>query len=321
MPPPRKPAPRPAPAPTPSPSPGPAPKPSSPPPSHSNTRAKDEVKSVQVAQAKKADEGNRARAQDIAKQQIARDVARASTHSNISKNPAPIKNTGGSSTSGAGKIQKPFTYTGNDPAPGIDRMTGGGFGPIQWNPNGPRTWNTPFGRTVAGGKNDGGDPDPGPSSTGSSFSPTSTSAPPSPVLIPGRDALNFATSGVIDALTSFIFEDLGGTEIITLMKRDTIDGIDPNYSIISNISDARRSFDPTGLLSRDSGANSYFDKFGIQLLDKIPDDEYLTQNQINDFYYIASNGDLVIELDNLTPDERIDVEIATSGTINELDNS
>lgn len=302
MPPPRKPAPRPAPAPTPSPSPGPAPKPSSPPPSHSNTRAKDEVKSVQVAQAKKADEGNRARAQDIAKQQAARDVARANAYTGISKNPTPIRNAdsrGG--YQGRGDPAPKFTNPDRFGSPGVVIQS-------------PDRGRNPNPGPVPG-------PVPGPSPATSSFSPTSTSAPPSPVLIPGRDALNFATSGVIDALTSFIFEDLGGTEIITLMKRDTIDGIDPNYSIISNISDARRSFDPTGLLSRDSGANSYFDKFGIQLLDKIPDDEYLTQNQINDFYYIASNGDLVIELDNLTPDERIDVEIATSGTINELDNS
>lgn len=143
---------------------------------------------------------------------------------------------------------------------------------------------------------------------------------PSPVLIPGRDALNFATSGVIDSLTSFIFEDLAGTEIISLMKRDTIDGIDPNYSIISNISDVRMSVDPTSLLSKKTKTDSYFDVFGIQLLDKIPGNEYLAKNSIHDFYYIASNGDLVIELDNLGVDERIDVEIATNGTIKELDN-
>lgn len=165
-------------------------------------------------------------------------------------------------------------------------------------------------------------PGPTPGSESSSISSSApTSAPPSPVLIPGRDALNFATSGVVNALTSFIFEDLAGTEIITLMKRDTIDGIDPNYSIISNISDARRTFDPTSLLSKKSKTDSYFDIFGIQLLDKIPDDEYLAKNSIVNYYYIASNGDLVIELDNLSPDERVEIEIATNGTINELDNS
>lgn len=157
-----------------------------------------------------------------------------------------------------------------------------------------------------------------PSSNFPQSSTTSPSPAPSPVFIPGRDALNFATSGVVDALTSFIFEDLAGTEIITLMKRDTIDGIDPNYSIISNISDARKTFDPTSLLSKKTRTDSYFDIFGIQLLDKIPDDEYLAKQNITNYYYIDSNGDLIIELDNMDVNERIDIEIATNGTISEV---
>lgn len=144
--------------------------------------------------------------------------------------------------------------------------------------------------------------------------------PPPPVLIPGRDALNIGTTGVVDSLTSFIFEDLAGTEIITLLKRDTIDGIDPNYSIISNISEIRRDIDPTKLISKKIKHNSYFDIFAIKLLDKIPDTEYLTKNNLQNFYYIDTNGDLVIEFDNLADGEIIDVQIATSGTINKLDN-
>lgn len=45
--------------------------------------------------------------------------------------------------------QQPSTPAG-DPAPDIERLTGssGGIGPIGWDPNGPRTRNTPFGRAV-----------------------------------------------------------------------------------------------------------------------------------------------------------------------------
>lgn len=262
----------------------------------------------QAASARLTQQAAQQAAQQAKKQIIAteakKDAARASQYAGITRNPSGgTRNTG----SGTKKPGKPFIFGPGDPAPTIpglpNRGAGGGGG---------------------GGGGGGNDPDPGPTIytefRGASSSPSS-SAPPSPVLIPGRDALNFATSGVVNALTSFIFEDLAGTEIITLMKRDTIDGIDPNYSIISNISDARRTFDPTSLLSKKSKTDSYFDIFGIQLLDKIPDDEYLAKNSIVNYYYIASNGDLVIELDNLSPDERVEIEIATNGTINELDNS
>jgi hypothetical protein len=104
------------------------------------------------------------------------------------------------------------------------------------------------------------------------------------------------------------------------MKRDTIDGLDPNYIMISNISDVRNNINATPMISNRDRNSSYFDQFAISLLDKIPDDDYIANANIENFYYIDSNGDLIIEFDNILDGQQIEVDIVTSGTIKELDN-
>ena len=37
---------------------------------------------------------------------------------------------------------------------------------------------------------------------------------------------------------------------------------------------------------------------------------------LDNFYYIDTNGDLIIELDNMLSDEIVELEIAQGGTIN-----
>jgi len=144
--------------------------------------------------------------------------------------------------------------------------------------------------------------------------------PPPPVKIPNRDVLNFSREEFsTSAITNLLFEQIGSTEIVNIARRDTIEGQNPYYSLISNLASIKREFDPTRLITKQKAVNANFAIYGIDLNNKIPDQEYLDRNNITSFFYIASNGDLVIELDNLEDDEIIDFEIANSGTINLVD--
>lgn len=134
--------------------------------------------------------------------------------------------------------------------------------------------------------------------------------------VPGRDVIQFNDSDVsIEGITNLLFEDIGGIELINMVRRDTVEGQNPYYTLISNLSTIKREFDPTQIISRQKPNQSFFDIFSIDLDSKIPDDIYLQQNDIDNFYYIDTNGDFVIELDNLTDEEIIEVEIAQGGTI------
>ena len=127
------------------------------------------------------------------------------------------------------------------------------------------------------------------------------------VLLPSRDVINFDRNDkTVQDITQVLFEDIGSLELISVSRRETIEGQNPLYSIISNLSSLKFKYDPTALISRQKPNQSLFEEFVIDLANKIPN---------SDFYYIDTNGDLVIELENMSSDEIVEVSLATDGTI------
>lgn len=133
---------------------------------------------------------------------------------------------------------------------------------------------------------------------------------------PTRDVVLFSENNIsVEGITNLLFEEIGGIELISMLRRDTVEGQNPYYTLISNLSSIKREFDPTQIISRQRPNQSLFDIYSIDINTKIPNDIYLAQNNLSNFFYIDSNGDFVIELDNMAQDEIIELEIAQSGTI------
>lgn len=133
---------------------------------------------------------------------------------------------------------------------------------------------------------------------------------------PGRDVVLFSENDVsIEGITNLLFEQIGGIELISMVRRDTVEGQNPYYTVISNLSSIKKEFDPTQIISRQRPNQSFFDVFSIDLNSKIPDQIYLETNNLDNFFYIDTNGDLIIELDNMESDEIVELEIAQGGTI------
>jgi hypothetical protein len=165
------------------------------------------------------------------------------------------------------------------------------------------------------------DPD---TNTGGTSEPIFELPPPPPqmVRVPERDVVSLAQETVsAETITNLLFENIGANELTKFVRHDTVEGINQYYDIISNLSDIKRKFDPSNLISLQKTTSSLFDIFPIKLQDKIPSDAYLSQNNLTDFVYIDTNGDLVIEVDNLKDSEIVEIEIDTSGTIYEVDES
>ena len=137
-----------------------------------------------------------------------------------------------------------------------------------------------------------------------------------PVKLPGRDVVVFQKVDTsLENITALLFEEIGGLELLNISRRDTIEGQNAYYSIISNLSAIKNRFNPTSIIVGQRPNQSLFDIFTIDLNNRIPSTAYLQGNNLSNFYYIDTNGDLVIELENMNSDEIIEVEIATDGTI------
>jgi hypothetical protein len=137
------------------------------------------------------------------------------------------------------------------------------------------------------------------------------------VKIAGKDIILFDEGSVpIDLMADLIFEDIGGEELISIARRDTVNGQKISYQPIKNISSIEQQYNPNNIISLQATSDKYFSNFPIKLDDKIPENP--TGPNRSYVYIDALTGDLVIETVNLESDEQIEIQVATSGTIYEV---
>jgi hypothetical protein len=111
-----------------------------------------------------------------------------------------------------------------------------------------------------------------------------------------------------DYIVERFFEELGGTELINLSRYDLIDGADVSYKPIANLSRLRRRFNPNNIIALDILSDNEFSKFSINLLSRGMNEPYFDDD-----------GNLVVELDIIRPEENIEVEISLSGTVTRIE--
>jgi hypothetical protein len=137
-----------------------------------------------------------------------------------------------------------------------------------------------------------------------------------PVKIPTRDVVvNLDDPGVdVAQIQNLLFENLSSLELTKFTKHDTVEGINPFYNVISNLSSIKREFDPISLLSATKSSNSLFDVYGIDLINRLPESGNYAYIG-NDPLIPAEYGNIVINLNNMGPNESVEIEIDSSGTI------
>ena len=133
-------------------------------------------------------------------------------------------------------------------------------------------------------------------------------------------------------IKKLLFENLSAIELSIVERHDTIEGINQKYSIISNLSEIRKKYDIARQLTVMDKFKPLTRIFTINIEDKIPQEDYIIledltatyqyldeNNEIvtreKGYYYIDTNGDLVIELIGLERNQEVEVQIDTNGTI------
>lgn len=119
----------------------------------------------------------------------------------------------------------------------------------------------------------------------------------------------------IDNLEDLIFEDIGGHELISIARTDTVNGQSLYYNPIRNLSEIQRQYNSKNILSLQQTSDKYFENFSIKLDLSLPS----VGNGPNgsNIYIDSKTGDIVVESIGLQPDEQIEIQIALDGTIYE----
>lgn len=186
-------------------------------------------------------------------------------------------------------------------------------------PGGPPKFTTPT-PSWSGGSSGGGDS----SSAPSAPNPTPP-APPAPPPPPPPPPIKTAPIDTVlfnddlvdqNIIADLLFEDVGGQEILTIGRYDTVNGQDISYQPIKNLNLIQQEYNPNNLVKIQQTSDRIFANFPIKLGDKIP---VVGNGPSGENVYLDSNGAIVIELVNLELDEQVEIQIASNGTIYEAE--
>lgn len=135
-------------------------------------------------------------------------------------------------------------------------------------------------------------------------------APDKNIKTASSDIIQFDDDSVdIALIQDLLFEDIGAVELANISRTDLIDGQDVVYSPIKNLSTVRREFNPNNLIATSYSTN-YFSRFGIDLIAR----------RIYEPYF-DDDGNLIVEVEDVRDGEEIQVQILSSGTINNIEES
>jgi hypothetical protein len=119
-----------------------------------------------------------------------------------------------------------------------------------------------------------------------------------------------------ELLLDLLFEDVGGQELLTIARNDTVNGQDVVYQPFKNLGILQEIYNPTNLLKLQETSDKIFSNFTINLRDKIPK----VGSGLNgaNYYLDLAAGDGIIEFINLKSDEQVEVQIVSAGIIEDV---
>jgi hypothetical protein len=117
----------------------------------------------------------------------------------------------------------------------------------------------------------------------------------------------------VEILTDLTFENIGGQELLSLTRHDTVNGDNVPNQLIKNLTFLSQEYSSKKILSLQNTSDKYFSNFSIKLESKIP---FVGNGpEGTNIYVDQATQDIIIELVNLEADERIEAQISIGGTI------
>ena len=116
-----------------------------------------------------------------------------------------------------------------------------------------------------------------------------------------------------ETMIDLVFEDIGGQEMINIVRNDLVNGQNQSRQVVRNLSQINLDYNPNNILSLQNTSDMYFNNFPIRFEQRVPDVGTGPNGEI--VYLESDTGNVIINLINLEPDEQVEVEILSGGKI------
>jgi hypothetical protein len=123
----------------------------------------------------------------------------------------------------------------------------------------------------------------------------------------------------VDALTNLIFEDIGGQELINILRHDTVMGKDLRYRPISNLKEISYAYNSNNIFTVPGTLDKFFKNFSIRLDVHTVESRQGTGPNGETLYIDRLSGNpsqhnrLVIDVTNMETNEQVEIQILETG--------
>lgn len=141
---------------------------------------------------------------------------------------------------------------------------------------------------------------------------------------PAMDAIKIARPDIIlvnadsiprELQADLIYEDIGGQEIINIVRNDMVNGQNAVYNPIKNLSEINSQYNSNNIINLENTSDSYFKNFPIKLDSHVPLVGTGPAPEYPIVYLDDENGNLIINVINMAPDEQVEVQIVSRGLL------
>jgi hypothetical protein len=116
-----------------------------------------------------------------------------------------------------------------------------------------------------------------------------------------------------DIMADLIFESIGGQELISIVRNDTVSGQNVIYQPIKNLARIRQLYNPLNIIGLRVTSESIFKNFPIKLESYIPGEGGGPNKET--VYLDDATGDIVVEVINAQREDEVEIQVLRSGTI------
>ena len=110
------------------------------------------------------------------------------------------------------------------------------------------------------------------------------------------------SQATIEELEKLYFQNIGGTEILTVARHDNVGGEDVTYALVDNLKELNTEFNPLNILTTES-IHKHFNRFAIDMTQRI--------DSINQAIYVNEEEPmLMVYLYDIKPDEYVQIQVA-----------
>lgn len=155
--------------------------------------------------------------------------------------------------------------------------------------------------------------------------PAPVAPTPTPVVVPTTTKIKVATPDIVlfddetvpvEVIQDLLFEDIGGQEILTISRSDTMYNTKTKYQPIKNLLKLQEANNPLNILPIQQTSDKHFDGYPIKLDKRLPKNP--TGPNGSNVYIDSKTGNLVVECVNIEEKEQVQIDIIVSGTIYEV---